>query len=197
MRALPASGRPGGRIVRFAAVGGVNTLTFSACYLALHHLLPYFAAYTAAFATSMTGSFFLHTYVTYRTRPTWTKFLLFPLTQVTNYGVQSAGLVALVGWCRMSTTVAPLVAALCALPVSYLLSRRILRPPARNPPCAPGGLVAPAGPAAPADPADPAGATAQDASSAPAFPTTPAGPTTSAGPSAHAGPPPARSGRPA
>ncbi|MFF8785260.1 GtrA family protein [Streptomyces sp. NPDC015125] len=167
MRTLPTSGRPGGRIVRFAAVGGVNTLTFSSCYLALHHLLPYFAAYTAAFAVSMTGSFFLHTYFTYRTRPTWTKFLLFPLTQVTNYGVQSAGLVALVGWCRMSTTVAPLVAALCALPFSYLLSRRILRPPARTGPTAQTG------------------------------PTTPAGPTAQTGPTAQAGPPPARSGGPA
>ncbi|MGX1757685.1 GtrA family protein [Streptomyces lydicus] len=184
MRASPTSGHPGGRIVRFAAVGGVNTLTFSACYLALHHLLPYFAAYTAAFVTSMTGSFFLHTYVTYRTRPTWTKFLLFPLTQVTNYGVQSAGLVALVGWCHLSTTVAPLVAALCALPFSYLLSRRILHPPDRT------GRAARPGAGAQDGPSDPAGPTTQ------AGPTTPAGPTTQAGPTAPAGPPPARSGTP-
>ncbi|GAA2337675.1 GtrA family protein [Streptomyces caniferus] len=135
MRELPTL-RPGGQIVRFAAVGGVNTVTFYACYLPLHHLLPYFAAYTAAFAASLAGAFFLHTYVTYRTRPTWTKFLLFPLTQVTNYSVQSAGLVALVGWCGLDTAVAPLVAALCALPFTYLVSRRILRPPARTGPAA-------------------------------------------------------------
>ena len=55
MRALPTPGRRC-QIVRFAAVGGVNTLTFSACYLPLHRLLPYFAAYTAAFVTSMVGS---------------------------------------------------------------------------------------------------------------------------------------------
>ncbi|MEW1750168.1 GtrA family protein [Streptomyces angustmyceticus] len=165
MRALPPPG-PRGQLVRFAAVGGVNTLTFSACYLPLHRLLPYFAAYTAAFAVSMAGSFFLNTYVTYRTRPTWTKFLLFPLTQVTNYGMQSAGLVALVGWCGLDTAVAPPVAALCALPFSYLLSRRILRPSHR-----PGS--ARHGPARPA-PARPG----------PARP----------GPAAQAGPPPARSG---
>ncbi|MFJ6792277.1 GtrA family protein [Streptomyces angustmyceticus] len=159
MRARPAPGRRG-RLVCFAAVGGVNTLTFSACYLPLHRLLPYFAAYTAAFAVSMVGAFFLHTYVTYRTRPTWTKFLLFPLTQVTNYGVQSAGLVALVGWCGLDTALAPPVAALCAVPFSYLLSRRILRPshrpsparsgPARHAPERPG--PARPGPAAQAGP---------------------------------------------
>ncbi|MFF4606605.1 GtrA family protein [Streptomyces sp. NPDC001339] len=122
-----------GRLVRFTAVGGLNTLTFYACYLPLHRLLPYFAAYTAAFLTSTVGSFFLNTFFTYRTRPTWTKFLLFPLTQVTNYAVQSAGLVALVGWLGMSTAVAPLAAAGCAIPFTYLVSRRILlRPAARD-----------------------------------------------------------------
>ncbi|BDM66902.1 hypothetical protein HEK616_03890 [Streptomyces nigrescens] len=117
--------------VRFAAVGGINTATFYACYLPLHRLLPYFAAYSLAFALSMTGSFLLNTYFTYRTRPSWKKFLLFPLTQVTNYGMQSAGLVALVGWCGMNSALAPLAAAAFALPVGYLVSRRILRPPAR------------------------------------------------------------------
>ncbi|MFG3119243.1 GtrA family protein [Streptomyces sp. NPDC048197] len=118
--------------VRFAAVGGVNTATFYACYLPLHRLLPYFAAYSLAFALSMAGSFLLNTYFTYRTRPTWKKFALFPLTQVTNYGMQSAGLVALVGWCGMNSTLAPLAAAAFALPAGYLVTRRILRPPART-----------------------------------------------------------------
>ncbi|MGP8301463.1 GtrA family protein [Streptomyces inhibens] len=135
MRGLPALGPPG-QILRFAAVGGVNTATFYACYLPLHRLLPYFAAYTAGFVTSMVCSFFLNTCFTYRTRPTWKKFLLFPLTQVTNYGVQSVGLVALVSWCGMNSTVAPLAAALGAIPFTYLVSRRILRPSARTGPFA-------------------------------------------------------------
>ncbi|TJZ56079.1 GtrA family protein [Streptomyces piniterrae] len=117
-----------GQIVRFVVVGGVNTLTFYACYLPLHRLLPYFAAYTAGFVVSLVCSFFLNTYFTYRTRPTWTKFLLFPLTQVTNYVVQSVGLVSLVSWFGMNSTVAPLVAALLAIPVTFLVSRRILLP---------------------------------------------------------------------
>ncbi|GAU67923.1 DNA translocase [Streptomyces sp. NBRC 110611] len=127
--------RSWGQLARFTAVGGLNTLTFYACYLPLHRLLPYFAAYTAAFLTSTVGSFFLNTFFTYRTRPTWTKFLLFPLTQVTNYTVQSAGLVALVSWLGMNTTVAPLAAAGCAIPFTYLVSRHILlRPAARSGP---------------------------------------------------------------
>lgn len=116
------------RLLRFAVVGGVNTLTFYACYLALHPWLPYFAAYTIAFLFSMVGSFFLNTYFTYRTRPSWKKFLLFPLTQVTNYVVQSAGLVVLVNWCGLDTRIAPLLAAVLAIPFTYVVSTRILVP---------------------------------------------------------------------
>ncbi|MFF8604706.1 GtrA family protein [Streptomyces sp. NPDC015346] len=115
-----------GRIGRFVVVGGVNTGTFFGCYLLLHPWMPYFAAYSLAFLLSMVGSFFLNTYFTYRTRPTWKKFALFPLTNVTNYLVQSVGLYALVTWAGMDDRVAPLVAAVVAIPFTYLLAQRIL-----------------------------------------------------------------------
>ncbi|MGW4699788.1 GtrA family protein [Streptomyces sp. NPDC004285] len=115
-------------IFRFALVGGVNTGTFFGCYLLLHPWMPYFAAYSLAFLLSMIGSFFLNTYFTYRTRPTWKKFALFPLTNVTNYLVQSVGLYALVTWAGMDDRIAPLVAAVVAIPFTYLISQRILVP---------------------------------------------------------------------
>ncbi|MFB6524279.1 GtrA family protein [Streptomyces sp. NPDC056401] len=116
------------QIIRFGLVGGVNTGTFYAIYLLLHPLMPYFAAYSIAFVLAMIGSFFMNTYFTYRTRPTWKKFLLFPLTNVTNYVIQSAGLYALVTWAGMNTQIAPLVAAVVAIPFTYVLSRKILIP---------------------------------------------------------------------
>ncbi|MBT2449148.1 GtrA family protein [Streptomyces sp. ISL-43] len=117
-----------GQIVRFALVGGVNTGTFFVLYLLLHPFMPYFAAYSLAFVLAMVGSFFMNTYFTYRTRPTWKKFLLFPLTNITNYVIQSAGLYALVTWAGMNTKIAPLVAAVLAIPFTFVLSRKILIP---------------------------------------------------------------------
>ncbi|MFJ9941275.1 GtrA family protein [Streptomyces erythrochromogenes] len=117
-----------GQVFRFALVGGVNTGTFFGLYLLLHPWMPYFAAYSLAFVLAMVGSFFMNTYFTYRTRPTWKKFLLFPLTNVTNYVIQSAGLYALVTWAGMDTRIAPLVAAIVAIPFTFLLSRKILVP---------------------------------------------------------------------
>ncbi|MEU7158233.1 GtrA family protein [Streptomyces chrestomyceticus] len=148
----PLGRLPLGRLLRFAVVGGVNTLTFYGCYLALHPWMPYFAAYTLAFLFSMVGSFFLNTWFTYRTRPSWKKFLLFPLTQVTNYVVQSAGLVVLVNWCGLGTRVAPLLAAVLAIPFTYLVSTRILVPGARD--AGKAGPVSKAGAAVPAGEAD-------------------------------------------
>ncbi|MFD8146627.1 GtrA family protein [Streptomyces sp. NPDC059708] len=120
-----------GQIFRFALVGGVNTATFYVLYLPLHWWMPYFAAYTLAFLLAMVGSFFMNTYFTYRTRPTWKKFLLFPLTNVTNYVIQSAGLYALVTWGGVDTRIAPLIAAVLAIPFTFVLSRKILIPGTR------------------------------------------------------------------
>ncbi|MFJ2742635.1 GtrA family protein [Streptomyces sp. NPDC087440] len=124
-------------MLRFGLVGGVNTGTFYGCYLALHGWLPYYPAYVVAFVVSMVGSFFLNTYFTYRTRPSWRKFLLFPLTNLTNFVVTSVGVFVLVEWGGVGERVAPLVAAVGAIPVTYVLSRRIL--------LAEGGVGAPGG----------------------------------------------------
>lgn len=137
---MPGGRRPNpGQVLRFALVGGVNTVTFYGIYRLLLPVMPYFAAYTVAFVVSMVGSFLMNTFFTYRTRATWRKFALFPLTNVTNYLVQSAGLFALVHWAGMNRKVAPLAAALVAVPFTFLLSRRILLPAAATtgPPAAP------------------------------------------------------------
>lgn len=95
------------QLLCFCLVGVVNTGTFYGFYLVLHPWLPYFTAYTAAFAASMVGSFFLNTYLTYRTRPTWRKFLLFPLTNLTNYMIASISVYTLVEWAQMNDRAAP------------------------------------------------------------------------------------------
>ncbi|MGA4974638.1 GtrA family protein [Streptomyces cinereoruber] len=115
-------------IIRFGLVGGVNTGTFFGFYLLLHPWMPYLAANSIAFVLSMIGSFFLNTYFTYRTRPTWKKFALFPLANLTNFVVQSTGLFVLVTWVGMDERIAPLVAAVVAIPFTYLISQRILVP---------------------------------------------------------------------
>ena len=114
------------QMTKFAVVGVVNTGTFYATYLSLHPWMPYYPAYVLGFLVSMVGSFFLNTYITYRTKPTWRKFLLFPLTNLTNFVVTSVGVFVLVEWFHVGERIAPLAAAVVAIPVTFVLSRRIL-----------------------------------------------------------------------
>ena len=120
------------QMTRFALVGVVNTGTYYGCYLALLTVLPYLAAHVIAFALSMTGSFLLNSYFTYRTRPTWRKFLLFPLTNAANFVITTGGVWLLVDRAGFSSRYAPLVAAVAAIPITFVVSRAImLRPDAR------------------------------------------------------------------
>ncbi|MFG2674415.1 GtrA family protein [Streptomyces sp. NPDC048445] len=126
------------QLVRFALVGVVNTGTYYGCYLALLTRLPYIAAHVGAFALSMAGSFFLNCWFTYRTRPTWRKFLLFPLTNAANFVITTGGVYLLVDLAGFSNRYAPLVAAAAAIPITFVVSRTImLRPDAPRKPSVP------------------------------------------------------------
>ncbi|MFD3521465.1 GtrA family protein [Streptomyces sp. NPDC058653] len=124
-----------GQLIRFALVGVVNTGSYYACYLVLLNWLPYVAAHVIAFVLSMIGSFFLNSHFTYRTRPTWRKFLLFPLTNAANFTITTCGVYLLVDVMEFSSTYAPLVAAAAAIPITFVVSRTImLRPDAADRP---------------------------------------------------------------
>lgn len=124
------------QMLRFALVGVVNTGTYYGLYLALLTLLrmPYVAAHVLAFALSMVGSFFLTSYFTYRTRPTWRKFLLFPLTNAANFAVTTSGVYLLVDVWHVGSRYAPLIAAAAAIPVTFVVSRTIMLRPERTRP---------------------------------------------------------------
>ena len=115
-----------GRIVRFALVGVVNTASYYGCYLLLGLLLPYLAAHVVASILSMIGSFFLNCYFTFRTPPTWRKFLLFPLSNATNFVVTTVGLYVLVQFFGVDERIAPLLAASVAIPVTFLVAQLVL-----------------------------------------------------------------------
>lgn len=117
------------QVVRFGLVGVVNTGTYYGLYLLFGRWVPYIVAHVVAFALSMVGSFFLTSYFTYRTRPTWRKFLLFPLTNAANFVITTAGVYVLVGLMGVDSTYAPLIAAAAAIPVTFVLSRTIMLGP--------------------------------------------------------------------
>jgi putative flippase GtrA len=114
-----------GRIVRFGLVGVVNTLTYYGFYLLLGRVLPYFAAHVLAFVLSMIGSYFLSCYFTFRVKPSWKTFLLFPLSAASNFVITSVGLWLLVELLHVNETIAPLLAAAVAVPITFVVAQFI------------------------------------------------------------------------
>lgn len=118
------------QILVFSVIGVVNTGTYYGPYLVLLTRFPYLVAHVLATLLSMTGSFFLNARFTYRTRPTLRKFLLFPLTNAANFLVTTAGVYVLVDLSHLDSRYAPLLASLAAIPVTFVVSRRIMVPKA-------------------------------------------------------------------
>jgi putative flippase GtrA len=133
-----------GQLLRFALVGAVNTAVHYGIYRALLPLMPYLATHATAFLLSMTGSFFLTSYITYRTRPTWRKFLLFPLSNAAGFTSSTLGVWLLVDILGLSSRYAPPLAATAAIPVTFLVSRTIMlgRRPGPARPAEPGAVTA-------------------------------------------------------
>ncbi|MFH8222480.1 GtrA family protein [Streptomyces sp. NPDC018057] len=116
------------QIVTFAVVGALNTATYYLLYLLFLTRLPYLLAHVLAFFLSMIGSFFLNARFTYRTRPTWRKFLLFPLTNAANFVITTVGVYVIVDVLHAGSRFAPLLASAAAIPVTFVVSRWIMLP---------------------------------------------------------------------
>ena len=114
------------RIVRFGLVGAVNTGVYYGLYRALWLISPYLVAHVVAFLGAMVVSYFLNCRFTFRIRPSWRTFLLFPLSNATNFCVQTLGLYLLVDLLGMSERYAPLPAAAVAIPVTFIVAQAVM-----------------------------------------------------------------------
>jgi putative flippase GtrA len=115
-------------LIMFIIVGLINTFNYYVLYLLLNWVSNnYMFSHIVAFLISMVGSFYLNTYLTYRTKPTLKKFLQFPLTYVVNISVSTLSIFILVDFMKMNDKIAPLAAVLVAIPFTFVISRKILK----------------------------------------------------------------------
>lgn len=113
-------------VVRFALVGVANTAIYYGAYLVLLTALPYLGAHLIAWAISVVGSFFLNCWFTYRVRPSWRRFLYYPLATLVNIFMTTAGVIGLVEWLNVDTRLAPLIAGVAAMPATFVVTRAVL-----------------------------------------------------------------------
>ena len=115
--------------VRFVIVGVINTATYYGLYLILLKGLGvyYFAAHIISFLISLTGSFFLNSYFTYKVKPTLGKFIRYPLTQVANTVITSVLLFLFVEVFGLSSSLAPIAALFFTVPLTFIMTGKILK----------------------------------------------------------------------
>ena len=114
-----------GGLARYGLVGLANAATYYGTYLLAHPSAGYLVAHAVGLGAAMVVSFFLNCRFTFRVRPTWTRFLLYPASKIVNVLATTVGVVGLVHL-GVDERLAPLLAAALALPVSFLAARFVI-----------------------------------------------------------------------
>lgn len=122
------------KVARYGVVGLINTLVYYGTYLLLNGVFPYLISHLVAVVPAVVVSYFLNCRFTFRTRPSMRKFLLFPLTNITNFAGVTVFLYLLVEHLGMDSRTAPLIATVLAAPATFAVTHLVLTrsPRSRN-----------------------------------------------------------------
>lgn len=116
-------------ILKFIIVGGINTLNYYVVYLLLLKLLhiEYMISHITGFIVAFVSSYYLNCYFVYRVKPTWRKFISFPITQLVNVSLQTVLLYVFVSWLNLPAEIAPFAGLVITIPITFILSKWILK----------------------------------------------------------------------
>lgn len=116
-------------ILKFIIVGGINTLNYYVVYLLLLKLLhiEYMISHITGFLVAFVISYYLNCYFVYRVKPTWRKFISFPITQTVNVSLQTVLLYVFVSWLNLPAEIAPFAGLIITIPITFILSKWILK----------------------------------------------------------------------
>ena len=107
--------------------GGVNTLAGYLIYAFLLLFLPYLICYTVAFIINIFLSYFLNSKFVFNQKLGLSKAIRYPLVYLGQYLIGTISLYLLVEILKVNKLVAPLLVVVLTIPVTYYLSRRIVR----------------------------------------------------------------------
>ncbi len=112
--------------------GGINTAFTYALYLLLDLVLSYRVAFTASYIVGVVFAYFYNSLVAFKTPLSLKKFLQFPAVYLVQYLLSIGLLEVFVQVLRVNTTLAPIYVLIIVTPVTYLLSKLIIK--GKNPP---------------------------------------------------------------
>jgi len=114
------------KFLKFSGVGIITTLASYSLYLFLIVFFNYQIAYVVAFVSGIAFSFVLNSTYVFKVQQTVRKFILFPLVYLVQYLLGAMLMGVVIEVLGVSNLIAPLFVIFCLMPVSYLLSKKIL-----------------------------------------------------------------------
>lgn len=114
--------------IRFLAIGGVNTIIGQIAYLLLLNLLEYRLANTVSYVGGVFLSYGLNARYVFRQPLALKQALRYPAVYIVQLALSTLFLTILVETLHVPETFAPLLSIALTVPVTFLISRLILRP---------------------------------------------------------------------
>jgi putative flippase GtrA len=113
-------------VLRFVAVGVVNTGITYLLYLALLRIVPYILAYSLVFLIGIVISYYLNAKIVFRANMTVHSALTYPTVYLVQYVLGVSLLYLLVDRFRVAKEIASLIVVAVSVPVTFVLSRIII-----------------------------------------------------------------------
>lgn len=118
--------RMSGEFIRFGIVGGLSTALHYGIYYLLQLYINVNIAYTIGYILSFVGNFFLTSYFTFGTAPSWKKLVGMMGAHGVNYLLHIA-LLNLFLWIGVAQQWAPIPVFAIAIPVNFILVRFVFK----------------------------------------------------------------------
>jgi len=115
------------QMAKFAIAGIANTLFSLLIYWLLLTIVPAQAAYAASYAAGIALSYALSTRFVFKVNHTWKRFFLFPMIYFISYLAGAIVLFVAVDKLTVATWLAPFLSISITLPLTFALSRLLMR----------------------------------------------------------------------
>ncbi len=113
--------------LRFVFVGGVNTMLSYSIYVLLLFVVTYPVAYTVSFVAGMFISYCLQARFVFHEKLRLSRALQYPVVYLVQYAIGLVLMYLMVEVAQISKYLAPFFVVLLTLPVTYRLSRYVIK----------------------------------------------------------------------
>jgi putative flippase GtrA len=114
-------------LLRFVVIAGMYSLVSYAVYLSLLKILSYPVSFTISYVVGILLSYYLNSKVVFGVKLNLKKFVVFPLIYIVRYFLNMFFLYFQIEILKFNKRISFIVAALILVPVTFILSRTVLR----------------------------------------------------------------------